>query len=323
MATQRSIAELKNKVGAIEELLKEQQDNLSWLKKDLDDSSDTDEIYTSVRAGSANGVDTLSIKTPAPQSDLPVLLSLLNHFELGQASYLRNEAILKGEFYREVLSKLEQAVLNQTNQTNVADSSAGFSNVLVRGQQRELEQYRWKIRKTELQRDLADAQIAILKESDETHPDNLNILVSTRISSSIPVTLPSRFITSDPFGLQTTYSAFVSYSPKFRARRPALATRGDYSSVFRPVINRNALSYYRGLQSSGVGSSYGRFGGSYLNGSFHAGSRTFRPPGQSPFQFPGSPQTFNFNRFHGSSQFNSFGRSSGIYHSSGPGYYGR
>ena len=252
-----------------------------------------------------------------------MLPSVLNEFELGQANYLRSEARLKGEFYREVLSKLEQVVSPQTHQTNVNNSSANFSDVLVRGQQRELEQYRWKIKKTELQRNLADAQIALFKESDASQSDNLNMLVSTRISSRIPVTLPSRFMSSDPFGLQTTYSAFVHSSPRFRARRPALATRGDYSSVFRPVINRSALSYYRGSGSSRFGSSFGGFNNQVHSfGLINAGPRTFRPPGQSPFFFPGSPQTFNFNRLNSSTRFNSY-RSNQIYHSSGPGYYSR
>ena len=257
---------------------------------------------------------------------MSVLPSLLNQFELGQATYLKREAILKGEMYREVLSKLEKVVTTQVQQTKFDSTSSEFSNVLVRGQQRELEQYRWKIKKTQLQRDLADAQIALLKESDDPQSDNLNILVSTGISSRVPATLPSRFLSNDPFGLQTTYSAFVYNSPRFRARRPALtSTRGDYRSVFRPVIDRNALSYYRGLGSSHVGSSYGSIGISrpYAFGSVKAGFREFRPPGQSPFYFPGSPASFGASRFHGSSRYSSFGRSSQFYRSAGPGYRSR
>ena len=317
MTTKRSTVESKSKVDAIKELLQEQQDNLSWLKKDLDAASSTDHVYTSVKAHPVSSETVIPNQSSPLQTSLPVLPSVLNEFELGQANYLRSEASLKGDYYREVLGKLELAV--GTQPTNVDRSSADFSDVLVRGQLRELDQYRWKIKKTELQRDLADAQIALLKDSDGLQSDNLTMLVSTRLGSSIPVTLPSRFITSDPFGLQTSYSAFVYHSPRFKARRPALATRGDFSSVFRPVINRSALSYYGGSRSSRFGSSHGGFN----RGSFHSGFRTFRPPGLSPFQFPGSPQTFNFNRFHGSSHFNSFGRSNRIYHSSGPGYHGR
>ena len=314
MVTQRSITDLTSKIEAIKDLLKEQRENFSWLKKDLDASEDTDRFYTSVNNENAIPADSAVIET-----DLPALQLVLNYFELGQANYLKREAMLKSEMYREILSKLEQAVAVQGQH----GTSAGFSDVLVRGQQRELEQYRWKIKKTELQRDLAETQIALLENSDSSHSDNINMLVSTRTSSSIPVTLPSRFISSDPFGLQTTYSAFVYNSPRYKARRPTVATRGDYSSVFRPVINRDALSYYRGLGSSRFGSSYGSFNRGYSNGSFPAGFRTFRPPGASPFQFPGSPQTFRVNRFHSNSGFNSYGRSNGIYHSSGPGYYGR
>ena len=320
MATKRAVIELKKNADAIRELLKEQQDNLSWLKKDLDVTTNNDQFYTSTEAGHVSPEMGRLDETSATQTNLSVLPSVLNQFELGQANYQKHEAILKGEMYQEILSRLERAVASQVNQTQFNQTSANFSNVLVRGQQRELEQYRWKIKKTQLQRDLAEAQISLLKDGSQS--ENLNLLVSTGASSRTPATFPSRFTSSDPFGLQTTYSAFVYNSPRYRARRPALtSTRGDYSSVFRPVINRNALSFYRGLESSRFGSSYGLSRG-YSSGYVKSGFRYFRPPGQSPFYFPGSPSSFGASRFP-SNSFNSFGRSNQFYHSSGPGYYSR
>ena len=50
MATAQSVGELKNKVDAIKELLKEQQDNLSLLRKDLEASPDGNHIYTSIQS---------------------------------------------------------------------------------------------------------------------------------------------------------------------------------------------------------------------------------------------------------------------------------
>ena len=327
MATQRSLNESQTKVDAIKELLKEQQDNLSVLRKDLDASPESDLYYTSIKVG---GESATSNESPAALTNLPALPSVLNRFEFGQANYLKNEAILKGQMYREVLSKLEQSVANQMGQQTFDNTSAGFSDVLIRGQQRELEQYRWKIKKTELQQELADAQIALLNESDGSQSDNLNMLVSTGISSSVPLTLPSRFLTSDPFGLQTRYSAFVYRSPVFTAGRPLSIPRADLSSVFRPVINRDALSLYRGLQSSGFGSplhsSFGGFNRVHSNGYLNP---AFRRPGQPPFYLPGSPTTFGTSpfgtspfrsNFRGGSHFNSFGRSSLYYRSLGPGY---
>ena len=326
MVTERSMIELKKQVDAIKELLKEQQDNLSWLKKDLEKdvvaSPQTELVYTSISAP-AGEENIKSTKSLATQANSPVLPSVLNQFELSQASYLKREAVLKGEMYGEVLDKLERAVTAQINQTQLNGTSTEFSNVLVRGQQRELEQYRWKIKKTELQRDLAAAQIALLGELNGSQLQVSTLLVSTTINPSYSATLPSRFQSSDPFGLQTTYSAFIYSSPRFRARRPALASRGDYSSVFRPVINRNALSFYRGLESSRFGSSFGGFNRGYYHGSSNVGFRYFRPPGVSPFQFPGSPSTFRFGGYGNSTRFNSIGRSSLIYSSAGPGYYGR
>ena len=275
MATDQSIVESKEKVDAIKELLQEQQTTLRRLKKELDTSSQASSVYTSVQG--------------RPKK-LTVLQSMLNHFEIGQAKYLKREAILKGEMYREVLSDLEHAVAIQKNQSKIGRTSAEFADVLIRGQQRELEQYRWKIKKTELQRDLAEAEIALLTESGGSRPENVNTLVSTRIKSSTPVLLPSRFVSSDPFGLQTTYSAFAFNSPFFGARRSPLATRGALSSSFRPIINRNALSFYLGLQSFRRSSSFGSF------------NSAFRPlPGFS--SFGASPFRRNF-------QTHSFGRSS-------------
>ena len=320
MANQQTIFESKNRVDAIRELVNEQKNNLSLLKEDLD-TSDAGRVYTSLEAVTASGENLTANQSPVSQTDSPTLQSVLNQFELAQAHYLKREATLKGEMYREVLSKLEQVVGTQTQQTSLNRTSSDFSNVLYRGQQRELENYRWKIRKTDLQRDLADAEIALIEESDGLQANDLNMLVSTKNGSSTLVTLPSRFISNDPFGLQTTYSAFAYSSPRFKARRPAFTTRRDFSSVFRPVINRDALSYYAGSGSSRFASSYGKFNRGPLNGSANAGFRTFRPPGVSPFYFPGSPSTFGVNRFGNNSS--SIGRSSRIYSSSGPGYRGR
>ena len=50
MATQRSTIESEKKVNAIKELVQEQRENLSWLKKDLDAAPSTDQVYTSVEA---------------------------------------------------------------------------------------------------------------------------------------------------------------------------------------------------------------------------------------------------------------------------------
>ena len=319
MATQRSLVESNEKVEAVTELLNEQQDNLSWLKKDLDASPETANYYTSVSAKRASGENAIAKKSPVALKNSSVLPTLLNSFKLGQANYLRREAILKGDMYREVLSHLERAVVTQIEQPKFDGTSAKFSNVLILGQQRELEQYRRKIEKTELQRDLADAQIALLNESDGSLSDNLHMLVSVGIGSNPPVTLPSRFLSSDPFGLQTTYSAFVYHSPRFEARRPALATRGDYSAVFKPIINRDALSYYRGLQSSAFRSSYGGFNRVHSYGYLNPG---YRRPGQPPWYFPGSPSTFGASRFSGSSHFNSFGRGSQFNRSIGRGFNG-
>ena len=316
-ATAQSIIEAQEKVDEVKELLKEQQDNLSWLKKDLDDSPDTDRFYTSIEARPVSGKKTSPNNSPVAQTNLPVLQSVLNQFELGQANYLRQEAILKGEMYREILGRLEQSVQFQQSQTKSHRTSAEFSNVLITGQQRELEQYRWKIKKTELQSELADAEIALLKDSGDAQPKNLNMLVSTGISSSTPVTLPSRFLSSDPFGLQTTYSAFAFGSPVFKARRPSYsATRGDLSSVFRPIINRNALSYYRGFSSSRFSSSHGGFNrvSNFGPNAFSPFDARFRPlPGFS--RFGASP-------FNNNSHFNTLGRSSQFYRSSGYGRYG-
>ena len=320
MANQQITFESKNKVNAIRELVNEQKDNLSRLMKDLD-ASVADHVYTSLEAVTASGENLIADQPLVSQTDLPALQSVLNQFKLGQAHYLKREATLKGEMDREILRKLEQAVGTQTQQTSLNKTSSDFSKVLLSGQQRELENYRWRIRKTDLQRDLADAEIALIKESDGLLANNFNVLVSTRNGSSTLVTLPSRFISNDPYGLQTTYSALAYSSPRFKARRPALTTRGDFSSVFRPVINRDALSYHAGSGSSRYASSYGRFNRGPLSGSAIAGFRTFRPPGVSPFYFPGSPSTFGVNRFGNNS--NAIGRSNRIYSSSGPGYHGR
>ena len=312
-ATARSIIESQEKVDEVRKLLKEQQDNLSWLKKDLDDSPDTDRFYTSIEARPVSGGNAIPNNSLEARPNLPVLQSVLNQFELGQANYLRREAILKGEMYREILGRLEQSVGFQQSQTKSHRTSTDFSNFLITGQQRELEQYRWKIKKTELQSDLADAEIALLKDSGGTQSKSVNMLVSTGISSSTPVTLPSRFLSSDPFGLQTTYSAFAFSSPVFRARRPSYsATRADLSSVFRPIINRNALSYYRGFSSSRIGSSHGGFN---RGNSFSPFTARHRPlPGNS--KFGASP-------FNNNSHFNTLGRSSHFYNrSSGFGRYG-
>ena len=317
MATERSVMESKKNFDAVTELLKDQRDSLGLLREDEGDSPDVDIHYTSVESS-------------AEQPNLPVLQSVLNQFELGQTNYLKREAILKGEMYRDVLRNLEQAVAVQENQTKYDATSSEFSDVLIRGQQREMEQYRWKIKKTELQRDLADAQIALLKDSDGSQSDNVNMLVSAVTSSSIPATLPSRFMSNDPFGLQTTYSAFVFNSPTFKARRPSLATRGALSSSFRPVINRNALSYYRDLQTYRSRSSFGGFNRGH---SFGYIDPRFRRPGQPPFFLPGSPSgfsgtsfgtgSFGSSRFGNQPHFNSFGRSSQFHRSSGRGLYGR
>ena len=213
-----------------------------------------------------------------------------------------------------LLSVQEQSALSN-------GTSAQFADVLIRGQQREIEQYRWKIKKSELQRDLADAQIALLKESGDSKSNNLHMLVSTGMGSTASVTLPSRFASNDPFGLQTTYSAFVYNSPVFAARRPALTTtRGDYSAVFKPILNREALSYHLDRQAA-----VSRYRSRSLNRVHSYGylNPAFRSAGQPPWYLPGSSSSFGTSRFGSKSYYNTFGRSSNYYRSPVSSYYGR
>ena len=307
MATEESVTESQKKVDAINELLKNQQHNLSWLKKDLNASANGDEISSSVLVRPVSGKNTITNESLVWQSDVPELQSMLNDFGLGQANFLKREAILKAEMYREILSRLEQSITVQQTQAKINRTSSEFSNVLISGQQRELEQYRWKIKKSELQRDLANTEIDLLKDSDGSQPKELNMLVSAGLSSSSLVTLPSRFLSSDPFGLQTTYSALAFNSPAYQTRRPASATHTNLSSSFRPIINRDALSLYLGIRSAQLrnfsrSSSY-RSG--FQSSRFFPGSSSFR---SSPFR----------NNFHSGS----FGRSSRFSSASGFGRIG-
>ena len=301
MATEKSMIESKQKVDVIKELLDEQIENLNWLKKDSPASPSTDRTYSNVKARPAGDDNAIYKNSPATQSSSTALQSTLNHFGLGQANYLKREAILKGEMYREVLSRLEQAVAFQTNQTRSNGTSADFSNVLISGQQRELEQYRWKIKKTELQRDLASAEIALLEQSGGSQRDNFNILVSAGVNSGSLLTLPSRFHSSDPFGLQTTYSALAFNSPAYKARLPVSSTRSNLSSAFRPIINRDALTLYLGIRSAQLRN----FSRANNFRSFNSGFQSIRFGG-SPFR-----SNFHFNSFGRSSQFSAgsgFGR---------------
>ena len=295
MATENSVMESNKKVGAIKILLKEQQDTLYSLKKGLNVTAKTDRISSSVQARPVSGENTILNKSHALRTDLPELQSMLNDFGMGQADYLKREATLKGAMYREILSRLEQSITVQQTQANLNSTSSEYLNVLISGQQNELEHYRWEIKKTELQRDLANAEIELLKESDGTRPKNLNMLASTGASSWTLLTLPSRFLSNDPFGLQTSYSSFAFNSSGYKARRSALTTRSNLSAAFRPITNRDALSLYVGLRSAQL-RNFSRFSSS--NSGFQS-SRNF--PGSSSFR--GSPFRSNFNS-------GSFGRSS-------------
>ena len=123
MSSQRSVIELKSKVDAIQQLVAEQRDNLNWLKKDLDESPSADGYYTNVKAHKVSveskTKDITKEKAIVASPDLFVLRSVLSCFELGQANYLRDEANLKGQMYREVLSNLEQAVIGSRAECTV------------------------------------------------------------------------------------------------------------------------------------------------------------------------------------------------------------
>ena len=92
--------------------------------------------------------------------------SLRHRFEECEAEFCQNVARLEKEMNTEILKRLKLAARVQTGPSTAGFSDRGLESALATGQQREIDNYRWRIRLHDLELQLATAHLASLRTPD-------------------------------------------------------------------------------------------------------------------------------------------------------------
>ena len=264
-------------------------------------------------------------------------------FELHEARFQKASANLEMGFHQAVLSRLEVAAAQTSNQNN-----SRLGNSLAIGQQNEINNYRHKIRMMELEAEFAQCRMDVLNAQGESgtflavNLDNdpeqslsfaglasASLVGMLTAPASKRTALSSALFDSsfDPFPFE-----FKSHHGRFQSATLTSRTPVYFARSTRPKISSTPSSLRSSLYRSSLGSSrsrsrsysyggptrkthptYGRaypFGQVYQYGAVRSNLRPHLRAGQIPWQLPGTTPNFGSTQLRSNRQFNSFGSSS-------------
>ena len=258
-----------------------------------------------------------------------------NRFDEAEARFQLKSAELDKAMLTEVLTRLESAAASaQSLRPNT------LAKKLAEGQQNELNNYRWQIKKAELLMELAESRLnangtsnamkgfvfKLPKPTQTTFASTFAGLgamlsapseptitrfaaVSHLVDTSLLDVLPSRFLDISSHYRPTSLLDFGKVSQSYR--RPISLKQSSAYARYRDLTRRNMdnarRNYYPALATM-ARPALPRFEQAYYFGILRPELRSFLPVGQPPWYLPGSPTNLRYRQLRSDYRRDVFGR---------------
>ncbi len=307
VVNQRSVDQMHDKIDSLEQLVEQQQSEFEWLQQ----TEQTGAQFTSLSPGELESPElTTELVTELAAGGSAAWLDVAKQFQVGEANFWRQIATLKKEMSLEVLARLQKAA--QQNTSSLQTSRGNLETTLIRGQQRELEQYRWKIHLAELQEALLTSQINLLNAS-ELPSGEFFVLASSPGRFAGQQFLASRFRDYNPIYQPISLSSYVYQRrgiPSSTLPKSTLPSGAfSISPAAKASVRYGSLSLSDSrLQGQSAHRSFRRVDRAYPFGILRSELRSFTTPGQPPWLLPGSATNLRSSQLRTNVRRDSFGR---------------